>query len=74
MDAWLNSLIVSNPQEGFELAVKLSRMGVKYTQPDMQKLKKGRKNYDENVQFLILASKVIAINYQTVASANNYWK
>ena len=33
-DTWLTSLITETPQEGFELAITLSRRGVKYTQPD----------------------------------------
>ena len=74
MDIWLTTLVTKTPQEGFELAIKISRMGVKYTQPDMEKLKKGRKQYDDNAQFLIAASQVISINYQTVAKANNYWQ
>jgi len=32
---WLESLLTATPQEGFELAIKLSRMGVKSTQPSM---------------------------------------
>ena len=38
-DTWLPSLITATPQEGFELAITLSRRGVKYTQPDMETLK-----------------------------------
>lgn len=74
MDTWLTTLITKTPQEGFELAIKLARMGVKYTQPDMDKLKQGRKQYDDNAAFLIAASHVIAVHYKTVAAANNYWK
>ncbi|MEY8019354.1 hexameric tyrosine-coordinated heme protein [Muriicola sp. E247] len=70
----MESLETNTSQEGFELAIKLARMGVKYTQPDMEKLKKGREQYDENAQFLIAASQVIAIHYQTVSKANDYWK
>lgn len=73
MDKWLNSLKTETPQEGFELAIKLARMGVKYTQPDMEVLKAGRKDYAENAEFLIAASQVVAIHFQTVAKANNYW-
>lgn len=73
MDKWLNSLKTETPQEGFELAIKLARMGVKYTQPDMEVLKAGRKEYAENAAFLIEASQVVAIHFQTVAKANNYW-
>ena len=73
MDKWLSSLKTETPQEGFELAIKLARMGVKYTQPDMEVLKASRKDYGENAEFLIKASQVIAIHFQTVAKANNYW-
>mgnify|MGYP002078689244 CR=1 FL=1 len=30
-DTWLNTLITDTAQEGFELAITLSRRGVKYT-------------------------------------------
>lgn len=71
---WLSSLITDNPQEGFELAIKLSRMGVKSTQPNIEVLKKLRSDYAEDAFGLTAASQVIAINFQTIASANNYWK
>lgn len=74
MDARLTSLQTSTAQEWFELAIKLSRMGVKYTQPDMEVLKEGRKDYAKNPDSLTAASQVIAINFQTIAAANNYWK
>nr|WP_322994415.1 hexameric tyrosine-coordinated heme protein [Castellaniella sp.] len=32
-DTWLTTLITATPQDGYELAIKLSRMGVKYTHP-----------------------------------------
>jgi len=71
---WLPSLQTETPQEGFELAIKLSRMGVKSTQPDMEVLKKLRPVYANDASGLTAASQVIAINYQTIAAANNYWK
>lgn len=73
MNNWLTSLKTATPQEGFELAVKLARMGVKYTQPNMEVLKAGRKDYAENAEFLIKSSQVVAIHFQTVAKANNFW-
>ncbi len=73
MDKWLNSLVTPDPQTGFELAIKLARMGVRYTQPDEEKLKQGRKQYDDHAGFLIAASQVVSIHFQTVARANNYW-
>lgn len=73
-DTWLPSLITSTPQEGFELAITLSRRGVKYTQPDVDVLKKLRPEYANSAEGLTWASQVIAINFQTVAAANNYWR
>lgn len=73
-EQWLTSLITDNAQEGYELAIKLSRMGVKYTQPSDEIRKKIRPIYEDNADNLIASSQVIAINFQTVAAANNYWK
>jgi len=73
-DTWLPSLITATPQEGFELAITLSRRGVKYTQPDMETLKALRNDYAESADGLTAASQVIAINFQTVSAANNYWR
>lgn len=73
-DTWLPSLIVATPQEGFELAIKLARVGVKYTQPSAEVREKLRPVYDEDANALIASSQVIAIHYQTVAAANGYWR
>ena len=73
-DIWLSSLITETPQQGFELAVTLSRRGVKYTQPDVDTLKKLRPDYANSADALTAASHVVAVNFQTVAAANNYWR
>lgn len=73
-DAWLTTLITETPQEGYELAIAMSRRGVKYTQPDSEVLHKLRPEYANDAQALTAASQVIAINFQTVAAANNYWR
>lgn len=74
MEKWLKSLKTNSPQEGFELAITLSQKGVEYTQPNEQIRKKLRPKYSRNADSLINVSEVIAINFQTVAAANNYWK
>lgn len=74
MEQWLTSLITATPQEGYELAIKLSRMGVKYTQQSAEIRDKLRDDYANKADSLTLASQVVAINFQTVAAANNYWK
>lgn len=73
-DTWLTTLITDTPQAGFELAITLSRRGVKYTQPNAEVLQKLRPVYSNDANSLIAASQVIAINFQTVAAANNYWR
>ncbi|MFM1767494.1 MAG: hypothetical protein RJA22_23 [Verrucomicrobiota bacterium] len=73
-DTWLSTLQTATPQEGFELAIKLSRMGVKYTQPSDQIRQNLREAYANNADSLTAASQVIAINFQTVAAANNHWR
>ncbi|MGI6578536.1 MAG: hexameric tyrosine-coordinated heme protein [Eubacteriales bacterium] len=73
MEKWLTSLKTNTPQEGFELAIKLSQMGVRYTQPSEAVRNRLRPKYSRNADSLIFASQVIAINFQTIAAANGYW-
>ena len=62
-----------NAQEGFELAITLSRRGVRYTQPNVEVLQRLRPDYAENADSLTAASQVVAI-VQTIAAADNYWR
>ncbi len=73
-DIWLPTLITKTPQEGFELATKLARMGVKATQPSAEIRSKLRPVYGENADSLIASSQVIATHFQTISAANNYWR
>lgn len=68
------SLIVATPEEGFQLAIVLARKGVTETQPDKEVLKKLRPAYAHDPDSLIAASQVVAIHFQTIAAANNYWR
>ena len=73
-DTWLTSLITDDPQSGFELAITLARKGVGYTQPDADVRQRLRLDYAEDPDSLTAASHVVAINFQTIAAANNYWR
>ena len=73
-DKWLGSLITSSPQDGFELAIRLSRMAVKYTQPEEDVRNKVRDDYADDAAVLTAASLVVATNFQTIAAANDYWR
>jgi len=69
----IHTLQTRTPEAGFELAVKLAQKGVEVTQPNEAIRKKLRPKYSRNADSLIHASEVIAIHFQTVAEANNYW-
>ena len=68
------TLITETPDEGFQLAIRLSRKGVTETQGDREVLFAGREEYAEGPDSLIAASQVIAIHFQTIARANDYWR
>ncbi|ANU28146.1 hexameric tyrosine-coordinated heme protein [Planococcus versutus] len=72
-ESWLPTLKTDTPEEGYELAVKLARKAVGMTQPDEDVRKKLRVDYANNADSLTMASQVVALNFQTVAAANNYW-
>lgn len=73
-DSWLPTLITATPEAGFELASKLARKGVALTQPSAEVRSKLRSDYGESAAQLIASSQVIAIHFQTIAAANNYWR
>ena len=73
-EKWLPSLVTPDPQSGYELAIKLSRMAVKLTQPDETIRGELRAVYAKDADALIASSGVVATNFQTVAAANDYWK
>ncbi|MDN7227152.1 hexameric tyrosine-coordinated heme protein [Planococcus liqunii] len=72
-ESWLPTLKTDTPEEGYDLAVKLARKAVGMTQPDENVRKELRPVYANNADSLTFASQVVAINFQTVAAANNYW-
>lgn len=74
MAEWLPTLQTETPEEGYDLAVTLARKAVGMTQPDEEVRKMLRPVYANNADSLTFASQVVAIHFQTVAAANNYWK
>jgi Hexameric tyrosine-coordinated heme protein (HTHP) len=69
-----NSLITSTPEEGRQLAVKMARLIIKLTQPDETKRKEQRELYANDPMMLINIGQTVAIEFATIAQANNYWK
>lgn len=74
LPAFPESLVAPTPEAGFQLAIKLSRLGVKATQPDTEIRKKLRPKYARDADALIESSQVAAIHYQTIAAANDFWR
>ncbi|WP_422123241.1 hexameric tyrosine-coordinated heme protein [Planococcus sp. X10-3] len=72
-ESWLPTLKTDTPEDGYNLAVKLARKAVGMTQPDENVRKKLRPVYANDANSLTFASQVVAIHFQTVAAANNYW-
>jgi Hexameric tyrosine-coordinated heme protein (HTHP) len=68
------TLITPTPEEGRALAIAMSRHMIHNIQPDLDILKAGRPMYASNPDSLIAASQVVAIEFQTIAAANNYWR
>ncbi len=73
MEKWLETLIIRTPEEGYDLAVTLARKAVGMTQPDEDIRKMLRPTYANDANSLIFVSQVVAIHFQTIAAANNYW-
>ena len=68
------TLITATPEEGRALAITMARHMIHNIQPDLDVLKEGRPKYGVNPDSLIAASHVVAIEFQTIAAANNYWR
>ncbi len=68
------SLITATPEEGRALALMMARHTIHNIQPDLDVLKEGRTKYSVNPDSLIAASQVVAIEFRTIAAANNYWR
>ena len=68
------TLITSTPEEGRALALTLARHTIHNIQPDLDTLKAGRSSYANDPDSLIAAGQVVAIEFQTIAAANNYWR
>ena len=71
--SWLTTLETEDPEGGYALALKLSRMAIKLTQPSAEVRDELRAKYERDTTQLISIAHVVAVNFQTVAAANGYW-
>jgi hypothetical protein len=69
-----DSLLTETPEAGRQLAVKMARLIVKFTQPDAAKREALRDVYANDPGMLIALAQVVATEFATIAAANDYWR
>jgi hypothetical protein len=69
-----NTLITATPEDGRALAITLARHSVHAMQHELEVLTNGRAQYSHDPFGLIAASHVIAVEFATIAAANDYWR
>lgn len=69
-----NTLITDTPEQGRELAIMLARKTVAAIQTDADTRQMLRPGYATNADSLTMATHVVAIEFATVAAANDYWR
>jgi hypothetical protein len=69
-----NMLLTETPEAGRELAIKLARLSVKATQPDAEVRGRLRPDYAGSADSLIAVAHVVAVEFATIAAANEYWR
>ena len=73
-EIWLPTLNTNTPQEGFELAVKLSRLAMMIAQSYDDDSQPTCPTQRDGASQLVGAAHVIALNFQTIAAANDWWR
>lgn len=68
------SLQTATPAEGRELAILLARKTIATIQPDASVRDRLRPDYAESSTGLMDAARIVALEFQTIAAANNYWR
>jgi hypothetical protein len=68
------TLLTATPEEGRALALAMSRNMIHNIQPELEVLKEGRPKYSADPEKLMAAAHVVAVEFATIAAANNYWR
>jgi len=74
IEDYMPSLITKTPLEGRNLAIKIVRKTIGTIQRDPEIKRAVRKKYQDNPQLLMYAAELVAIEFKTIAIANNYWR
>ncbi len=74
IEDYMPSLITKTPLEGRLLAIKMVRKTIGTIQRDPDIKHAVRKQYQADPQLLMYAAELVAIEFKTIAIANNYWR
>lgn len=71
---YMPSLITKTPLEGRMLAITMVRKTIGTIQKDPALKKTAREEYQDDAELLMKAAELVAIEFKTIAIANNYWR
>ncbi|KAA3638659.1 MAG: hypothetical protein DWP95_12205 [Proteobacteria bacterium] len=71
---YMPSLITETPLQGRLLAITMVRKTIGAIQRDGDIKKAVRKEYQDDAALLMQAAELVAIEFKTIAIANNYWR
>lgn len=71
---YMPSLITETPYEGRQLAIKIVRKTIGTIQTDAAAKHRVRAKYAEEPALLMNAAELVAIEFKTIAVANDYWR
>ena len=74
IEDYMTSLITKTPFEGRMLAIKIVRKTIGTIQRDPEIKQAVRKIYQDDPQLLMYAAELVAMEFKTIAIANNYWR
>lgn len=69
-----NTLLTDTPEEGRALAIAIARKTIGAMQPDAEVRQVLRPAYASDADSLTAAGHVVAVEFATIAAANNYWR
>jgi hypothetical protein len=70
----VSTLLTDTPQQGFDLAARVSWEMVKVVQPSKEMRERVLAIYGDDAEYVLKACQIIAANFQMIAVANDYWR
>lgn len=71
---YMPSLLTKTPLQGRILAMTIVRKTIGTIQQNPEVKKAVRKQYEVDPQLLMYSAELVAIEFKTIAIANNYWR